>query len=304
MSEFFKALEQAERDRRRVENVGSPPEVGQDGFGGDGKVEAPRPAEAPPPPRRVRGLESDRLPTPRLTTPKPSPARLPVLITQTDPNSLAAESYRTIRANLEFSRLDKPFRNVAVTSPTAGGGKSTTAANLAVVAAQSGWRVCLVDADFHRPVLHSVFGLPNTGGFTAALEGRPLSSVTRDSGVENLSLVVSGQNGSGPAQQLFTTQRLERVFRDAGSHFDLVVYDTPPIISVSDAVEVAALCDGVILVVRYGSVPPSVLRRAARQITQVNGRILGVLLNQVNLRGGDDDVYRYYGSYHSDKPKR
>jgi capsular exopolysaccharide synthesis family protein len=229
---------------------------------------------------------------------------VPQLVTQTDPNSLAAESYRTLRANLEFSRLDKPFRNVAVTSPTAGGGKSTTASNLAVVAAQAGWRVCLVDADFHRPMIHNVFGLPNTGGLTAALEGRTLSSVARETAVENLSVVVSGQNGAGPGRQLFTTARLERVLRDASSQYDLVLYDTPPIISVADAVEVAALCDGVILVVRYGSVPPSVLRRAVRQITQVNGRILGVLLNQVNLRGGDDDVYSYYSSYHDEKPKR
>jgi len=314
MSEFFKALEQAERDRRRVEDDGTPLVAGQDRPEGDGKPEAPRPAAAtsppaprsasPPAPRSVRESESERSPTPRLASPRRSRASVPVLITQTDPTSLAAEAYRTVRANLEFSRLDKPFRNVAVTSPTAGGGKSTTAANLAVVAAQSGWRVCLVDADFHRPVLHNVFGLPNTGGLTAALEGRPFQAVARDTGVENLSLVVSGQNGSGPTRQLFTTQRLERVFRDAGSQFDLIVYDTPPIISVADAVNVAALCDGVILVVRYGSVPPSVLRRAARQITQVNGRILGVLLNQVNLRGGDDDVYRYYSAYHDQKPRR
>jgi capsular exopolysaccharide synthesis family protein len=304
MSEFFKALEQAERDRRRVEDDAPPLAAGQDRSQGDGKPEVPRPALAAPlPPKHVRETESERLPTPRLAPPKASRARVPVLITQMDPNSLAAESYRTIRANLEFSRLDKPFRNVAVTSPTAGGGKSTTASNLAVVAAQSGWRVCLVDADFHRPVLHNVFGLPNTGGLTAALEGRPFQAVVRETGVENLWLVVSGQNGSGPTRQLFTTQRLERVFRDAASQFDLIVYDTPPIISVADAVEVAALCDGVILVVRYGSVPPSVLRRAARQITQVNGRILGVLLNQVNLRGGDDDVYRYYSAYHDENPR-
>jgi capsular exopolysaccharide synthesis family protein len=229
---------------------------------------------------------------------------VPILITQRDPNSLAAEAYRTVRANLEFSRLDKPFRNVAVTSPTASGGKSTTAANLAVVAAQAGWRVCLVDADFHRPVLHEVFGLANVSGLTAALEGKSLQSVARETDIENLSLVVSGQNGAGPAQNLFTTPRLDRVFREASSQFDLVIYDTPPIISVADAVNVVAHTDGVILVVRYGSVPPSVLRRAVRQITQVNGRVLGVLLNQVDLRGGDDDVYRYYRAYHEDKPRR
>jgi capsular exopolysaccharide synthesis family protein len=252
----------------------------------------------------VREREGERPPTPRLGPPRRARANIPVLIAHLEPQSLAAEAYRTVRANLEFSRTDRPWRNIAVTSPTAGGGKSTTSANLAVVAAQAGWRVCLVDADFHRPVLHDVFGIANTGGLTAALEGKPFQDVIKETGMENLSLVVSGQNGAGPVQNLFTTPRLDRVLREAGSHFDLVVFDTPPIISVADAVNVAALCDGVILVVRYGSVPPSVLRRAVRQITQVNGRVLGVLLNQVDLRGGDDDVYRYYSAYHDEKPRK
>jgi capsular exopolysaccharide synthesis family protein len=304
MSEFFKALEQAERDRQRAGET-TPPAMDQDQSTDGRRPMAPRPTvESPRPARERREPEHERLPTPRLTPPKRSRTHVPILITQRDPNSLAAEAYRTVRANLEFSRLDKPFRNVAVTSPTASGGKSTTAANLAVVAAQAGWRVCLVDADFHRPVLHEVFGLANVSGLTAALEGKSLQSVARETDIENLSLVVSGQNGAGPAQNLFTTPRLDRVFREASSQFDLVIYDTPPIISVADAVNVVAHTDGVILVVRYGSVPPSVLRRAVRQITQVNGRVLGVLLNQVDLRGGDDDVYRYYRAYHEDKPRR
>jgi capsular exopolysaccharide synthesis family protein len=232
-------------------------------------------------------------------------SEVPVLITQLDPASIGAESYRSLRTNLEFIRTDRPFRNVAVTSATAGSGKSTTASNLAVAAAQSGLRVCLVDADLRRPVLHEVFGLPNAGGLMTSLrDGASLNSVARPSAVENLSLVVSGQAGGGLAQHLFTSQRFQKILTEAGNDFDLVLYDTAPILSVAETVTVAALCDGVILVVRAGSIPFTVLQRAVQQIDQVNGRILGVLLNQVNLRGNDDDVYRYYRAYYGEKPRK
>lgn len=230
---------------------------------------------------------------------------IPVLITRVDPTSIGAEAYRSLRTNLEFMRTDRPFRNVAITSATAGSGKSTTAANLAVAAAQSGMRVCLVDADLRRPVLHEVFELPNAGGLTTSLrDGVSLNNVARPTAVENLSVVVSGQSGGGLAQHLFTTQRIQKMLSEASSDFDLVVYDTPPILSVAEAATVAALCDGVILVVRAGSIPFTVLQRAVQQIDQVNGRILGVLLNHVNLRGDDDDVYRYYRAYYGEKSRK
>jgi capsular exopolysaccharide synthesis family protein len=284
MSESFNAAERAERERPRLDTVRG---------AGTG-------------PGRERPLGAARKPTKRQRSWFPwSRSDVPVLITQLDPTSIGAEAYRTVRTNLEFIRTDRPFRNVAVTSPTAGSGKSTTAANLSVAAAQSGLRVCLVDADLRRPVLHEVFGLSNTGGLTTSLRnGVSLNGVARATAVENLSLVVSGQNGDGLAQHLFTTQRVQKILSEAGSDFDLVVYDTPPILSVADAVTIAALCDGVILVVKSGSIPFTVLQRAVQQIDQVNGRILGVLLNQVNLRGGDDDAYRYYRAYYGEKPRK
>lgn len=299
MSEFFKALEQADRDRQRREGVREPERETTNDKGEPRELDPRWLAPTPPARRRPLRVETPSEPTERKTS-----RNLPVLVTQLEPNSVAAEAYRTLRTNLEFVRMEQPCRNVAVTSPVPGSGKSTTAANLAVVAAQAGRRVCLVDADFWRPVLHEVFSLRNTDGLRAALEGsRPLHSVARQIDIENLSVVVSGQSGSNPAPHLFTTQRLQTVLQDGGGHFDLVIFDTPPILSVSDPVNLAALCDGVLMVVRYGAVPPTVLRRAVQQVTQVNGRILGVLLNQVNLRGGDDEVYSYYQSY-VDKPRR
>jgi capsular exopolysaccharide synthesis family protein len=297
MSEFFKALEQAERDRQRL--TGYKEGSAESAFRGRPPRGSARPA--PPAPLKAAGQRTKRA----LLAFRRLRPDVPVLITQLEPNSIAAEAYRTVRTNLEFIRTDRPCRNIVVTSPTAGSGKSTTAANLAVVAAQSGRRVCLVDADIRRPILHQVFGLPNTGGLISALRGGvPLEAVGRPTGIDNLSLVVAGQSTGGAAQALFTSQRLQKVMSQGGDHFDLAIYDTAPVLLVADSVNVAAMSDGVIIVVRWGSIPPGVLQRAVHQITQVNGRILGVLLNQVNLRRNDDDVYRYYRTYYGENPRK
>lgn len=226
--------------------------------------------------------------------------KLPVLIADLDPRSVAAEAYRTLRANLEFAQTERVQRSIIVTSPSMGEGKSTTAANLAVVAAQGGTRVCLVDADMRRPAMHKVFGVANQGGLTRALsQGLPLASVAVATDVPNLSLVVAGSaDGLRPAQ-LLNVQRLKRVMHGSDTAFDLVLFDTPPVISVADAMNLAPHCDGVLLVVRPGAVTPAVLRQAARQIAQVGGKVIGVLLNHVNLRRGEAEYYRHYRAYHT-----
>jgi len=299
MSEFFKALEQAERDRRRLDGVEAS-DRGKDGKKGEAREVASERVPAPPAIREV----PRRWPAPETAKLK-SRDGLPMLVTHVDPNSIAAEAYRTLRTNLEFTLGDDACRHIAVTSAVPGSGKSTAAANLAVVTAQAGRRVCLVDADFWRPVLHDVFGVSNTDGLRATLEGKlGFLNVARKTAMENLSIVPSGQNGAAPVQHFFTRQRLQHVLQEASNHFDVIIYDTPPLLSTSDAVNVTAVCDGAVLVVQYGSIPPSVLRRAVQQVTQVNGRILGVLLNRVDPRGGDDEVYGYYRGYHGDKGRR
>jgi capsular exopolysaccharide synthesis family protein len=225
--------------------------------------------------------------------------RHPALVTQTDPSSVEANAYRTLRANIELMADNVGFRNIAITSASGGDGKSTTAANLAVVAAQSGRRVCLVDADLRRPTLHDVFGLPNFEGLTVALEhGKPLSTVARAADVENLSVVVAGRGSDGTSHDLLTAQRLQKTLEGSEAPFDLVIFDSPPVMSVADALSVAAVCDGVILVVRAGSIAMGVIGRTIGQIRHVKGRVLGVLLNQVDLRQADAS-YQYDRVYHA-----
>jgi capsular exopolysaccharide synthesis family protein len=221
-----------------------------------------------------------------------------MVVAAIDPNSVATEAYRALRVNIEFMLQGQKFRNIVVTSPSQGEGKSTTAANLAVVSAQAGWRVCLVEADFRRPTLHSAFDLPNHGGLAKALMHElPLNTVALPTDVPGLSMVVAGEFDSAQAD-LFSSQRIQQVRQDLELHYDLVIWDTPPVILVADAINLAAQCDGVILVVRSGSIPQSVLRRAGQQIQQVKGKILGVFLNGIDLRQSDAEFSRYYHAYH------
>jgi capsular exopolysaccharide synthesis family protein len=219
--------------------------------------------------------------------------RPPVLIALTDPSSIEADAYRTVRANLELMANGHPSRHIAITSAAGGDGKSTTAANLAIVAAQAGRRVCLVDSDLRRPTVHEIFGLPNVDGLAAALEhGKSLAAVAKHTDIPNLSVVVAGRSADEAFHDVFTAQRLETILRQSEASFDVVFFDSPPITSVAGALSVAAVCDGVILVVRAGGIPFGVLRRAVAQVNQVKGRILGVLLNRVDVR--TDESYRYY----------
>jgi capsular exopolysaccharide synthesis family protein len=222
----------------------------------------------------------------------------PVVVADLEPNSVATEAYRALRVNIEFMLQGQKFRNIVITSPSQGEGKSTTAANLAVVSAQAGWRVCLVEADFRRPTIHAAFGLPNRGGLARALtEERPLNTVALPTDFPGLSVVVAGDFDPGQTD-LFSSNRIQQVCQGIESHYDLVLWDTPPVVLVADAINLAAQSDGVILVVRSGAIPHGVLRRAGQQIVQVKGKILGVFLNGVDLRRTDEEFYRYYHAYH------
>jgi capsular exopolysaccharide synthesis family protein len=355
MSEFFKALEQAERDRLRqaqAEAATAPPvartaprertavsepapprppatepaevkaAVAEPAAAKPAapKPAAPKPAAPKPdvprpsvakaaPPSSIQAPSPASVFRPALRTPERSRVtgrlngRQSLLIAQSDPSSLEADAYRTVRANIELMSDDGAYRHIAITSAAGGDGKSTTAANLAVVAAQAGRRVCLVDADLRRPILHEVFGLSNVEGLTSALQhGRPLHEVARPADIENLSIVVAGRGAEEAFNDLLTPQRLERILRASEAAFDLVIFDSPPVV-VADALGVAAACDGVILVVRAGSIPFAVLRRAIGQLRQVKGRVLGVLLNQADLRTGDAGSYQYYHAHHTTRSK-
>ncbi len=203
----------------------------------------------------------------------------PDLITLTDPRSPAAEAYRTLRTNLTFAGLDKPIETLVVTSPAPGEGKSTTLANLAVTMAQGERRTILVDADLRRPSLHEIFEVPNSQGLTTmfvdqdALKEPPLA----ETGVENLLLLPSGPLPPNPAD-LLGSRRMEQVIAALRERADLVLFDAPPVIAVTDAAVLGTKVDGVLLVVRAGHTRREHAQRAKELLERVHVRVIGAVL--------------------------
>lgn len=203
----------------------------------------------------------------------------PQLITLTDPRSPAAEAYRTLRTNLTFASLDQPIETLVVTSPAPGGGKSIVVANLAVTMAQGEHRTILVDADLRRPALHEIFGISNERGLTTmfvdpqAQANPPLLDV----GVENLWLLPSGPLPPNPAD-LLGSRRMEKIIATIRSRADILLFDAPPVITVTDAAVLGMKMDGVLLVIVAGRTRRDDAQRAKELLERAHVRIVGAVL--------------------------
>jgi non-specific protein-tyrosine kinase len=173
------------------------------------------------------------------------------LITITDPRSPVSEAYRTLRTNLSFYSLDNPIRSLVVTSPAPNEGKSTTIANLAVTIAQSGRRTILVDCDLRRPSLHEFFGLKAEPGFTNLVLADHSALPLQETAVENLWLLASGTKPPNPAD-LLGAQKVDQMIARLQEEADMVLFDAPPVIAVTDAAVLGAKVDGVLLVIKAG----------------------------------------------------
>jgi len=204
------------------------------------------------------------------------------LITLTNPRSPIAEAYRSLRTNLEFSSLDHPLRSMIVTSAAPEEGKSTTLANLAVTVAQAGKRVILADCDLRRPAQHRLFGLANATGLTTmvvddqAMKSPPL----QETGVPNLWLLASGPPPPNPAE-LLASRRMTEIIATLLERADMVLFDAPPVIAVTDAAVLAAKVDGVLLVLRAGKTKREHVERAKALLEKVNARVVGTVLTNV-----------------------
>jgi non-specific protein-tyrosine kinase len=217
--------------------------------------------------------------------------------------SPAAEAYRAIRTSVQFATMDRPGQVLVVTSPNAGDGKSTTAANLAVTMASAGKRVVLVDADLRKPSLHQIFNLENRVGITSALlSGNGARSCVQPSGFDNLSLLTSGPLPPNPSE-LLSSPRMRDLVETLRQEADMVILDSPPALVVTDATLLAALADGAILVAEAGRTRSAALRRAVDGLSRATDRLLGVVLNKVGRRG-TPTYYHYYHYYADEAPRR
>jgi len=214
-------------------------------------------------------------------------------ITQSQPGSPVSDAFRSLRTNLMYADLKKPLRSILITSPTASEAKSKISSNLAVVLAQVGYVVTLIDADFRRPSIHDQFGISNTTGLTNLL-GRPniaLEGFLQPTQVEGLSIIPTGPNLLNPTEFL-AAPKMATVIKMLVQEGKMVVIDTPPVLPVADAVILATRVDGVLLVLQPGQTTLQATRQAVANFRQVNARIIGVVLNNIDLKASG--YYRYY----------
>ncbi|MCM3709223.1 CpsD/CapB family tyrosine-protein kinase [Sporosarcina luteola] len=217
------------------------------------------------------------------------------LVTKYNPKSIVSEQFRTVRTNINFSMPDKELKTLLFTSSSPGEGKSTSAANVAIVFAQEGKKVLLVDADMRKPTMQYTFRTTNTTGLSNLLTKQwSLEEVTKVTDIEGLFLMTCGPIPPNPAE-LIGSKSMDVLIQELTAQYDLVIFDTPPILSVADAQILSNKCDGTILVVNSGTTEKDSVIKAKEALTSAKANILGTLLNNFMLEK-DHYYYQYYGT--------
>jgi succinoglycan biosynthesis transport protein ExoP len=214
------------------------------------------------------------------------------IIVHSNPKSNVAEDFRTIRTNLLFSSPDVKKKHILITSPLPGDGKTLQAANIAVSFAQMGKKILLLDGDMRKPRLHEIFNLERSPGLSEYLAGK--ESRPQPTGITGLEVFTSGMTCPNPAE-LLGSKRMKELLESerAKNDFDMVIIDSPPILSVADAAILSAVTDGVVLIVNAGSTPRPAIQRAIQQLSDVEAKLIGCVLNDM-----DFEKESYYYSYY------
>lgn len=215
------------------------------------------------------------------------------LVTIANDHSFISEQFRTIRTNITFSMPDREIKTILVTSATPGEGKSTNAANIGVVFAQEGKRVVIVDADLRKPTMHYTFLLQNARGLSNLLTRHfTISEVVNNTDIANLYVLTSGPIPPNPAELLASTL-MGNVIEELKKEFDIIIFDAPPLLSVTDAQILSNKCDGTLLIVNSGVAENESVLKAKASLEASKANILGVVLNNYKM-----PLHQYYEQYY------
>ncbi|EUJ38248.1 putative polysaccharide biosynthesis protein, chain length determination [Listeria weihenstephanensis FSL R9-0317] len=214
------------------------------------------------------------------------------LITATNPSSPIAEQFKTLRASIHFSSVDKEYRSILVTSPEPESGKSTVSANLAVCYARQGSKTLLIDADMRKPTSHRTFGIPYNIGLSDMLtnNGADFGDLYHPTEIENLMILTSGTMVPNP-NELLASKKMERLIKQFTEQFDQIIIDTPPILASSDALVLTPYVEGAIVVLRSDKTLKESAKVAVQQLQKTHVSIIGTVLNRVKNNANN---YYYY----------
>jgi len=217
------------------------------------------------------------------------------LVTNVNPKSIISEQFRTVRTNINFSMPDKDLKTLLFTSSTPGEGKSTCAANVAIVFAQEGKKVLLIDADMRKPTVHYTFHITNSTGLSNLLTRKwELQDVVNETEIEGLHLVTCGPIPPNPAE-LLGSKTMDALIEELKTHYDIIIFDAPPLLSVADAQILSNKCEGTILVLNSGMTEKASALKAKEALVSSKANILGTMLNNFVMEK-DHYYYQYYGT--------
>jgi len=216
------------------------------------------------------------------------------IISQTTPQSPIAESYRTIRTNIQFASVSNDVKVMMTTSTAPGEGKTSTASNLAVVYAQAGQRVLLIDADLRKPDVHQRFGLSNLIGLsTLLIKDKSIAECIDVGNIPNLSILTSGPVPPNPSE-LLSSRAFAEFIQQMRDEYDFIIVDSPPVLNLADALVLSHVVDGVVFIINSASTNRTHVKNSLASLEQIGARIMGVVLNRVRRPKGDSYYYNYY----------
>jgi capsular exopolysaccharide synthesis family protein len=224
------------------------------------------------------------------------------LFSMLSPKSQVAEAFRTLRTNIQFFNVGGVVKRILFTSAGPREGKSSTIANLATMMVQAGKRVLIIDADLRNPTQHKILGQANFEGLTTSLvdETLPILTYIQQTEQEGLDILTSGPIPPNPAE-LLGSKRMKQLLNEVIEVYDIVLIDSPPTIAVTDPSVLAQAVDGVVLVLASGEVSRDYALQAKEQLEQVGAKILGIVLNKVEMKSKE---YYYYYSYDQGRKKK